>query len=78
MSPTSCRPRRRLVCYWCAEPLTLSLAVVAEGWVWHRVCFERTSRGRSAASSAGTRPRHEGRTAKRVVPLPPRAAHVGE
>src|SRR5262249_24605775 len=33
-------PRRRLVCYWCAEPLTLSITVIAEGWVWHRRCFE--------------------------------------
>lgn len=34
------RPRRRLLCYWCAEPLTLSIAVIAEGWVWHASCLE--------------------------------------
>ncbi len=40
MAHTDRRPRRRLVCYWCAEPLTLSIVVIAEDWVCHACCLE--------------------------------------
>jgi hypothetical protein len=33
-------PRRRLVCFWCAEPVAPALAVVAEGFVWHQSCLD--------------------------------------
>ena len=42
MARADLRPRRRLACYWCAESLTLSLAVIAEGWVWHRLCLDES------------------------------------